>query len=452
MQSIFENLDLRLEDELARYRRQQGRQGIVADLGAARDPRRMTGDRLHVPLQLPPESAAAWEPAELGYAPNIPARPLLAIRETSPAEIASPPAADFETATSPLYRQEHPNLSARPDLDTEPEDYLASSEHLLRHLAEDEEELRATQQEPGMLQSLLTPLGIGSMILLLLSSLSFGYLVMNPSGLGVIGLGATRGSESAAPGSESFTGGVASSNSATAGSGVSPDLSAQEFPEVSLDTLSTLPSSGPTGVAPVSDGTQDGAAAPTFSGAPLTAAVPTTSAAPTDAPASQPAAAPERPAAASPTAPRPTATAPRSQAAAARPRSDSGSRAPSPTAAAPPVARSSAAPAPSRSSEPTVRPSPSAEPTAPREVATAPRPPAIAPTPAAASANRYYVVVDFSGDRSLEQAREVVGDAWVRNFDDGAKVQLGVFGDAASARELAQSLQQQGLAARVYQP
>ena len=62
------------------------------------------------------------------------------------------------------------------------------------------------------------------------------------------------------------------------------------------------------------------------------------------------------------------------------------------------------------------------------------------------------MVTDYTGDPSLSQARQAIGDAYVRNFDDGAKVQMGSFEDSASAEQMAQQLQQQGVPAQVYQP
>jgi acyl CoA:acetate/3-ketoacid CoA transferase alpha subunit len=62
------------------------------------------------------------------------------------------------------------------------------------------------------------------------------------------------------------------------------------------------------------------------------------------------------------------------------------------------------------------------------------------------------VVTDYTGDPSLSQARQAIGDAYVRNFDDGAKVQMGSFGDSASAEQMVRQLQQQGVPAQVYQP
>lgn len=58
----------------------------------------------------------------------------------------------------------------------EPDDYLESSEALLRSLAE--EQPSSTKQTNNH-DSLLSPLSIGSMLLLLLSSITFGYIIFN---------------------------------------------------------------------------------------------------------------------------------------------------------------------------------------------------------------------------------------------------------------------------------
>ncbi|ARV61649.1 hypothetical protein BZZ01_26220 [Nostocales cyanobacterium HT-58-2] len=62
----------------------------------------------------------------------------------------------------------------------QPNDYLQSSEALLRSLAEEEPK---TQKPTNSNDSLLSPLGIGSMLLLLLASLTLGYIVFNPKSL-----------------------------------------------------------------------------------------------------------------------------------------------------------------------------------------------------------------------------------------------------------------------------
>jgi cell division septation protein DedD len=42
-----------------------------------------------------------------------------------------------------------------------------------------------------------------------------------------------------------------------------------------------------------------------------------------------------------------------------------------------------------------------------------------------------------------------VNDAYVRNFNSGAKVQMGVFSEAERAEELTQDLQRRGIPAQV---
>jgi len=46
----------------------------------------------------------------------------------------------------------------------------------------------------------------------------------------------------------------------------------------------------------------------------------------------------------------------------------------------------------------------------------------------------------------------VVGDAYVRNFSSGAKIQMGAFSQPAAAQNLVQQLQQQGISAQMISP
>ncbi|MEO1673240.1 MAG: hypothetical protein AAFR77_21090 [Cyanobacteria bacterium J06631_2] len=60
----------------------------------------------------------------------------------------------------------------------QPDDYLESSEALLRSLQE-EESVPQTKKPKNNNDSLLSPLSIGSMLLLLVSSITFGYIIFN---------------------------------------------------------------------------------------------------------------------------------------------------------------------------------------------------------------------------------------------------------------------------------
>ena len=70
---------------------------------------------------------------------------------------------------------QHEDLSApKNDTTKQPDDYLESSEALLRSLAEEQP---PTIEQKKNNDSLLSPLSIGSMLLLLLASISFGYII-----------------------------------------------------------------------------------------------------------------------------------------------------------------------------------------------------------------------------------------------------------------------------------
>ncbi|MEA5580950.1 hypothetical protein VB620_06300 [Nodularia harveyana UHCC-0300] len=88
-------------------------------------------------------------------------------------------ATNFTSSIVPAIRDEE-NLT--PSEDTlAPDDYLESSEALLRSLTDEEE---STPQPSNSYDSLLSPLGLGSMLLLLVASLTLGYVVFNPNAEG----------------------------------------------------------------------------------------------------------------------------------------------------------------------------------------------------------------------------------------------------------------------------
>lgn len=379
IQATLNCMDVQLEDELARYRRAQRRS----------------------PARSQPTATAGTVAGVAGGAAALAIASTLPLPD-APATAAQPPTPGF--------------VPPAPAEDSY--EYMESSEHLLRSLAEDEAELRQ-EPAPRMLDTLLTPLGIGSMILLLLSSVTLGYVLTNPASLSFMGTQAEAPEDESLmlEGSESTTadsGTAASGNTASGNSSFSPDLSSQEFRSLTLDTLSTLPEDQPIPETPVTaTGTASQSTAPGN-----TAAQPGSGASTlpqTPATSSRSAAAPPARSAAAP-APRPQpapapAPAPRPQAAAPAPR-------PQPAPAP--------APAPSRSPAP------------------------VAAAPAAASSSYFYVITDYTGDRALETAQSAMGDAYVRNFDMGAVIQFGAFSEADRAESLIQDLQRQGISARIH--
>ncbi|NJO50306.1 MAG: SPOR domain-containing protein [Leptolyngbyaceae cyanobacterium RM2_2_4] len=293
--------------------------------------------------------------------------------------------------------------------------------------------------EPGFVQSLLTPLGIGSMLLLLLSSVTLGYLIMNPASLGIFSEGESQGDRN------SNSGEVATRPDSTdLPSNVlpgSPDLATEEFRELNLDTLGTLPTGEVSAPLPVT-GTVNSGATPTPTAAaasslpaPLANSQSTSNLPTTAVPAT--------------VSMRPNGRSAPAQAAPAAPRPATAAR-PSAPARPSPAARSSA-PAQANTATAARPPAVQAQPASP-PVAAAPAP-AANPAPSQSQDGYFYVTTPYNGDRSLEQARQAVGDAYVRNFPEGgAQVQVGAFRDRAGAEDLANELEQQGISAEVHQP
>lgn len=310
-------------------------------------------------------------------------------------------------------------LQSSSDSDDEnPEGYLESTEELLKSIAEETPEVRSEQHSTSLLDSLLTPLGIGSMLLLLLSSATLGFVIMNPSSLDFL----TAREQAADPGVSASTAGNSNTTSSTSKIPDSPNLAAEEFVDLNLDTLSTLPEasagrspnpglpSSPSAIAPPSGVSAQGLASQSGASQSESSESANIAAAPAIPPTVPVEAAPDPYVPPEPAAPEPYY----------------------PPAADPYI------PPPAETASP-------AE-TAPADVATAPA------ANSAPSGNYYYVVTPYSGDPSLENAREAVPDAYVRNFDNGATVQLGAFSDPTKAEELLQQLQEQGIPAEVYHP
>ncbi|MGJ3252653.1 MAG: SPOR domain-containing protein [Elainellaceae cyanobacterium] len=433
LQAALGSLDVRIEEELARYRQVRGiQQKSVNSHQRSSRPRLSSSDQSEPVLQLNPSPDR--DPAESQYLRAAQTDALatdLAIAkhgEPASAALARRPSDDSSDMahvnpprlTSAQLSTDNSTSSSLANVGSvDPDDYLESSEELLRSLDEsvvhpmDPDHLDEPQ-ESGILASLLTPLGMGSMLLLLVSSTTLGYLITNPDSFGLRTWGdRPRNSNGASQDGES-------------GMMSTPDLSAGEFQDLNLDTLTTLPDEStprtPSQMPNVSNsgqGTQN-----TGQGAPVPsrAVVPVTP---------------------SPVAP-PSIAAPTVRATQSG-RSTTNRQAPPPRPAPAPSAAQSSSPSPSPS------PSPPPQPAAPSSASPAPSSaPSVASAPAASSSSRYYyVVTGYTGDRSLEQAREHVSGAYVRNFSDGARVQLGAFNDRGRAQNLVESLRQQGVSAQV---
>lgn len=102
----------------------------------------------------------------------------------------------------------------------------------------------------------------------------------------------------------------------------------------------------------------------------------------------------------------------------------------------------------SSSSAVSVSPSPKASSIAVSAKPTIPR----AGKPIKAQDGYYYVVIDFNGISSLENTRKVVPDAYVRDFPNGVKIQVGALDRPGDAERLVKELQDKGIPAKHYLP
>lgn len=252
-------------------------------------------------------------------------------------------------------------------------------------------------------RTLKTPVGVGALLLLLTGSLGLGFLAANPTRMNaLLAYLPFVPSPEEAPGEGSVAVAPETDSRDRPFQPLEPDLSRREFAPLDLSRLSTLPSRlAQPDASPLAP--EPGEASATDSETPET---------------------PDTVGATEPETPRAAASLETREAT------------PAPQASA--TAPQAATPAPATPSTPA---------TAPARTA-----PATPPAQPQAQTQYYYVVADYTGDGSLAQARQVVADAYVRNFPVGARIQLGAFNSQADATTAVQRLQNQGLTVQVYRP
>lgn len=448
LRRAIESLALNLDDELYRYRQTRSGQG-----------------------------AAVSTPTRLQLRPNRKPIDLIAIKTTAPATATAPPPStehgqvllgQDSVPTSQAYPPRAVNqvrLSHGGTLTTYrpvPDDYLESTEALLSSQPRRQPSQEEDEDSPSLLQQLTSPLGIGALLLLLVGSAGFGYLVTSPQAVSHLSdnlitrrIKGTPADGVAADGSQSEL----ASGGETRFDPLGPDLSEQEFGSIDLSDLSTLPSANSPSpsaslASPAAETPAAEDAGPEGAASDLRAAEP---AAPTPRPGvltpagGRPSSAVLRanivnaPRAAAPTPAAPVRPAPARPVPAAPP-------APAAAPATPPASLRVAPPAANaRPPQPLARRAPAA-PASPASPAAVAPPAPITQVPSQAATPNYYVVTDYSGAASLESARSAVGDAYVRDFSSGTRIQLGAFSQESSARNLANQLQGQGIPAQVISP
>ncbi len=492
-------LDARLEDELARYRRYRaGKRLAPSSVSALK--RSMAAPaapalRLPTPVvaaPIAPLPAAVEEDITLNQTP-APGAPPLPPRTPHSFQNNAQPAPQATSAlvlTAPAVNDETSAIATENQLITPddlpqygfitdndfatdtaaPNDYLESSEELLRSLAQEEAHVAA---ERSVLEGLLTPFGVGSMLLMLLGSGMFGYLIMNPASLNAVkGLAlkvaSFRSNSNSSPAPSNVAVDVDGSAGDSSWMANAPALDANEFLNLSLGNISALrtrpggmtlmPSPNPLGnlplqqlgTAPAANNPGKGKAGPIKPGSSITSFTPLTikpiaPPAPTIASQAAPQASskgndlfsapvrinpPSRPARSY--EPAYSAPAPRYQA-------------PEPSYQAP--APRYQAPEPSyQAPEPRYQ-------APPEQVRVLPPPPAPieVPSPAAIPQPQgdYRVVTPYTSDADLESAQKSNPNASFRNMEDGAYVQHDSYGSQAEADAKAAELRNQGIAAEV---
>ncbi|MCU0542843.1 MAG: SPOR domain-containing protein [Oscillatoriaceae cyanobacterium Prado104] len=292
-----------------------------------------------------------------------------------------------------------------------PDSYLESSEKLIESL---DEQTVETVEERSLAASLLTPLGLSSMLLFLLSCTALGYAVMHPSSLVKI-----AGLNRWLPNDPSTAESPASTPA---------DTASKELPEINLASKEQ--------------------AFDKLDRSTLSLVNPTASPIPTPSPA---ASIPPTPTAISnPTGlvhiPAGDGNPPRGSEQGMNNISTALLPSPSPTATQPVPTLPTLPPTPSP------LPLASASPAAPPPATAPATSPAALGTPTRASDGFYYVVTDYTDEKSLAAARNAVPDAYVRNFSKGVKIQMGAVNDAASAERLVKELQAKGVRAQYDRP
>ena len=250
LQRALEHIDVRLEEELTRYRRQQA--GLsVAPTGTTGWKRKSTAKPVELPLDQLPRlqlTSAKQPPLAPGLASPKPVAPDIvtaAIADpagsftvpsdadlfTQGADSVKTDAAAIGDGGLQIIRDEDDDRFSLAENAAQLDDYLESSEELLKSLANQKAQV---QVEKGFLEYLVTPLGIGSMLMLLLSSAMLGYVIMNPSSLTAL----SRLLPAAAPVTPPNP--VMASPEPAGPIANSPPLDSQEFVELGLDNLTAL--------------------------------------------------------------------------------------------------------------------------------------------------------------------------------------------------------------------
>jgi hypothetical protein len=315
-----------------------------------------------------------------------------------------------------------------------PEDYLESSEKLLRSLGEEE---ASNPSQKHFTAKLLTPLGVGSILLLLLSGVTAVYILGDPSSFSAQRFDQFFGSKTPTTAPSPIEATATKGNTAQDSPIVNgPDLASDEFVDLNLNTLSHIetspkpaPSASPVQVPPIP-------ALPNSGVMPAPSVVPNSAIPRRSSDLSSLLLPPSPPMGTFPATTVPP-VAPLPTPAAAAPKSNTAK-----TKTSSPAAKSN-------QSKPS---SASAKSTATKKAQSSPSSATVATSPASEPGGYYFVLVNSSSDSALEQARTIVPDAYVETFPKGPRIQMGAFKTESEAKTLIEKIQRQGISASIYRP
>lgn len=468
LQAALSSLDVQLEEELARYRRQRTGRPAISSRGLGRHQTRKpielisvervgnqtqrpalgmsTAAPINFPLFMVNQSPTDESAKPTNHEQTAQSRQL-DIASEHPSEMVLPSpnstADNLGTqhhATEQRWDSEQSTSEPRGDLTTiaaplsPPEDYLESSEKLLRSLGEEE---ASNPSQKHFTAKLLTPLGVGSILLLLLSGATAVYILADPSSFLAQRFDQFFGSKTPTT-APSPTDATPTKGNTTQDSPIvnGPDLAADEFVDLNLNTLSHIetspkpaPSASPVQVPPIP-------ALPNSGVMPAPSVVPNSAIPRRSSNLSSLLLPPSPPmgtfraTTVPPVAPLPTP-------AAAAPKSN--------------TAKTST-PSPAAKSNQSKPSSASVKSTATKKIQSSPSSTAVAASPTSEPGGYYFVLVNSSSDSALEQARTIVPDAYVETFPKGLRIQMGAFKTESEAKTLIEKLQRQGISASIYRP
>ncbi|MEO8893367.1 MAG: hypothetical protein ABI417_17895 [Coleofasciculaceae cyanobacterium] len=482
LQAALSSLDVQLEEELARYRRQKSGRPVMSSKGLGRHQARKALDLIDVervetqpqrpalgmstsplasfplfmvqPNQDAAPTNATQQPASFDQVQVAPDSPNMVVAASNPTadQSATPP------QTQPTTPPEQPTAGDLATLTTPqspPEDYLESSEQLLRSLAQEE---TTPPPKPSFGAKLLTPLGVGSILLLLLSGATAAVILSNPSLLDRFFAPKTPTQPQSSTEPTSTLGNAPNKDTPVVNG---PDLAADEFVDLNLSTLSHLQtspkasSSVPPAQVPALPTLPNSAIPPVAPRVVPNTALPRRAADLSSVLLNQPPAgnapytsvpqagkAPYTPI--PPVAPLPKVASPASKSNTTKSNKTNAASKSNTT-------KSNKTSAASKSNTAKTQPSTtSAKVPVAQQQPPSPSPEAVAASPVGIAGGYYYVFLP--GDQTLEQARTIVADAYVEKFPTGEHIQMGAFPTESEAKAMAEKLQRQGLAASIYHP